>query len=235
MEKTIYSIEHKIFFTGRGLWCPHPVKIPESHGLQYQVVSAGHNGACLTAHCLTHWLIDVQCLKILSRRTPCSQSVIYCKAMEPSQTITVGPLHTPKENVFSSLQLYLRINLLSTHRKPFQVNHLTNSSRQRTPLLFISSALYWTQSPETSAVQQLRPRVAACSRHQEIPNSLSGRWETKVRFNLLGTDAELSGVGLVQHLEVNMKRSKATFSKPVLLHPLSKQEKRTHRQIPQLP
>lgn len=56
--------------------------------------------------------------------------------MEPSQTITVGPLHTPKENVFSSLQLYLRINLLSTHRKPFQVNHLTNSSRREDTFTF---------------------------------------------------------------------------------------------------
>lgn len=41
---------------------------------------------------------NTQCLQILSHRTQCSQGVIYCKAVEASQTITVRLLHKAKGN-----------------------------------------------------------------------------------------------------------------------------------------
>lgn len=78
---------------------------------------------------------NTQCRQILSHRTQCSQGVIYCKAVEASQTITVRLLHKAKGNgkVCALLSLSTESGhiflptALPSSKKPFQMNQLINS------------------------------------------------------------------------------------------------------------
>ncbi len=68
-------------------------------------------------HTHTHYdsptYTNTQCLQILSDRTQCSQGVIYCKAVEASQTITVRLLHKAMGN--REVCAPLSLSAASTH------------------------------------------------------------------------------------------------------------------------